>query len=180
MKTIQEYFNFRCKVCSDINEHLPTLKQYGEKCDHITEFGLRGGESTSAFLASKPKKLITYDIINYKNTLNIFTPLIDRNTEFIFKHADSTKIKIEETDLLFIDTLHTYEQLKLEFKHTDMVKKYIILHDTEIFGIIGQNGEKGLISAITEFLQSTTKWKMHHCYTNNNGLIILKASIINV
>ena len=30
------------KTQSDINEHIPTIIEYGQKCNHITEMGDRG------------------------------------------------------------------------------------------------------------------------------------------
>ncbi len=48
MKIIDIYNNL-CNEKSDINEHLPTLKRYAEKCDHITEMGVRSVVSTWAF-----------------------------------------------------------------------------------------------------------------------------------
>jgi hypothetical protein len=177
MKMIQKYFKGRCNVETDINEHLPTLKEYGEKCSHITEFGLRGGESTCAFLAAKPQSLVTYDIDeNCKKTFEKLNPYAN-GTRFSFICADTSKkeqFKIEKTDLLFIDTAHTYSQAKQELAQSDMVKKYIILHDTETFGTTGHDGGKGLTLAIIEFLRRTRKWQIHKHFSNNNGLTILK------
>jgi hypothetical protein len=170
---ILNYFKNRCEVKTDINEHLPTLKAYAEKCDHITEFGFRSGESTCAFLAGKPQKLITYDIQDCTDTFNKLNVLVD-DTEFVFKCADTKTVKIEETDLLFIDTYHAYTQACIELKQADRVRKYIILHDTETFGPTGEGGGKGLSLAIIEFIQRTKKWEIHHHYSNNNGLTILK------
>lgn len=174
---IQEYFKSRCNVRTDINEHLPVLKEYGQKCDHITEFGLRGGESTCAFLAAKPEVLITYDIdANCHQTFDRLKPYAN-GTRFSFVCADTSKegkLKIEKTDLLFIDTLHTYAQAKKELLQADRVDKYILMHDTEIFGATGEGGGKGLTLAIIEFLRRTKKWQIHKHFSNNNGLTILK------
>jgi hypothetical protein len=55
-------FEMLCKTESDINEHLPTLYDYGRRVDHITEFGVRNGRSTVAWQYANPKTLISYDI----------------------------------------------------------------------------------------------------------------------
>ena len=49
---------------TDINEHIETLVKYASQCDHVTEMGVRGIFSTWAFVASRPKKLISYDLYN--------------------------------------------------------------------------------------------------------------------
>jgi hypothetical protein len=176
---IQEYFEKRCSMQTDINEHLPTLKGYVNRGDHVTEFGFRGGESTCAFLAGKPKKLITYDFMDRSGTFNKLNALVGDETEFVFKCADTRKVRIESTDLLFIDTLHSYVQAIEELKQADRVKKYIILHDTEIFATVGEGGGKGLSLAIIEFLRRVKKWELHHHHSNNNGLTILKRRWVN-
>jgi hypothetical protein len=70
MKLLQEKYDELCATRSDINEHLPTLKQFAEKCEHITEMGVRGVVSTYAFLMGGPKKLIGYDIGEYKGNVD--------------------------------------------------------------------------------------------------------------
>lgn len=49
---------------SDINQHIPAIIEYGSKCNHITEMGVRWVVSTWAWLATAPKKLIAYDLYN--------------------------------------------------------------------------------------------------------------------
>ena len=181
---------------SDINEHIPTLVEYGSKCDHITEMGVRGIKSTWALLGSGPKKMISYDLRNpseYGGDINmVYNVAKQYGIDFTFREADVLKIDIEETDLLFLDTWHAYKQLKSELlKHVNKVKKYIIMHDTtsyefndeqayEIIDNVLNTPElsqgKGLIQAINEFLQINNNWILHKRYTNNNGLTILKRN----
>ena len=176
MKIINEQYEFQCKRNSDINEHLPILKKYSEECDHITEMGVRDVVSTWAFLMGNPKKLISYDICQINENM-ILDSIKDTNIEFQFILSDTTKIEIEETDLLFIDTLHTYEQLKVELElHGNKSKKYIIFHDTILFGNRGERGDIGLNPAIIEFIEKNPHWIKHEVFTNNNGLTILKRN----
>lgn len=179
---LEKLYIEKCTTPSDINEHLPTLKRYAEECEHVTEFGVRWIVSTYALLMAKPKKMISYDIddINWEWIRDV----VKKETDFEFIVGDTTKIEIEETDLLFIDTLHTYEQLKKELElHSNKVKKYLIFHDTTIFQntdeiIIENKIEKfyGLWPAIEQFLESNINWKVHERFTNNNGLTILKRN----
>jgi len=182
MKTIETEYNTRCKSQSDINEHLPTLKRYAAECEHITELGCRGVVSTWAFLAGNPKRMVSIDIEDCKVDA-ASNACLQAGINFEFIKADDTKIEIEPTDLLFIDTLHTYEQLSKELAlHGNKAKKYIILHDTEIFGHkdyygnkkYGTDGVVGLQPAIDEFLQKNQSWKIEEVFKNNNGLTVLK------
>lgn len=178
MNTLEQIYNEKCNTPSDINEHLPTLKKYAEECEHITEMGVRWVVSTYALLMGKPKKMISYDI----NSIHwdVIRDMVKQDTDFKFQVADTTTLEIEETDLLFIDTLHNYNQLKSELKlHGNKTKKYIIFHDTTTFEWIGESyvgkvDEIGLWPAIEEFLEENLHWELFKRYYNNNGLTILK------
>ena len=169
---------------SDINYHLQTLRYFSNQCDSIVEMGVRWIVSTWAFLDAKPKKLTSYDI-NHPNTwqegelrLNECKNFArENNIEFNFIQDDVLKVNIEETDLLFLDTWHVYDQLKKELKiHSSKVKKYIILHDTVTFGETGETeGYKGINYAINEFLiENEGAWRLYEHYTFNNGLTVLR------
>ena len=178
MNQLQQTYEELCNRPSDINEHLPTLKKYADECEHITEMGVRWVVSTYALLMGKPKKLISYDI----NPINSepIQQMVKDDTDFEFKVANTLELEIEETDLLFIDTLHNYNQLKGELAlHSNKARKYIIFHDTTSFEWIGESytgkvDEVGLWPAIEEFLENNEKWELHKRFTNNNGLTILK------
>jgi len=192
MKKIITEYHQKCSEHSDINEHLPTLFEYATLCKTITEMGTRFGLSTIALLASNPVKMISYDIKPYFNEINnLITLAKEYNIDYTFITADVLSIDIESTDLLFIDTLHTYNQLFMELlTHSKKVNKFIIIHDTFTFGyhdeyIYDHASDKikkqdylktGLIAAIDDFLalESSSGWTMHKKYLNNNGLIILK------
>lgn len=191
------HYSRLCNIESDINQHLPTLKLYGQKCKTITEMGVRYGCSTWAFIEAKPEKLNCYDI-----TIEPFKPsepfvkkiCNDYKIKYNFFIADSIQTDIEITDLLFIDTLHTYNQLICELtKHSKNVNKYIILHDTTLFGysdeyvyehaseIVKKSTihKRGLMEAVNDFISSDKNWSIHEVFTHNNGLTILKNNAIN-
>ena len=95
----------------------------------------------------------------------------------LYIKANVLDIEISETDLLFIDTLHTYSQLAKELAlHSSKVKKYIVLHDTYTFGLSGEDprDKKGLLTAVIEFLINSPNWKFKMFKTNNNGLTVLE------
>ncbi len=174
---IEEWFSSRCNIRTDINEHLPILRSYGSRHNHITEMGVRDMNSTSAWVASKPKTLICYDR-HVPKKLSFLEQICNENSiQFRFIQANVLKIEIESTDLLFIDTLHRYAQLSQELKlHAKKVKSHIILHDTTAFGHIGEGelDDKGLCPAVEEFLDTNQDWSILQKLSNNNGLTILE------
>ncbi len=181
--TLEEQYEIRLKKRSDINEHLPTLKMYAEKCETILELGVRGIVSTYAFLMGKPKKITSVDIDDPRGDVELCLSLAKKNNiDLSFVKADSRKWGSPEDnfDLIFIDTLHQYSVLKEELKKQgNKANKYIIFHDTATYGTKDEGGSRsgfpqGLLPAINEFLEKNTHWKKHEVFKNNNGLTVLK------
>lgn len=153
----------------DIFEHMPVLKRFAEECESIVEFGVRYANSTIAFLAAKPKKMLSVDNVDaYPILLNTLSAIAkEAGVDFTFVIEDSRTIDIPETDLLFIDTEHTAEQLRAELKNAaHKVKKYMIFHDTvtfpELYPVL-----------VDEFLPEHPEWTIKEHLTNNNGLTVL-------
>ncbi len=183
---LEKVYSRHCSNKSDIKEHLPTLRRYAENHDRVVEIGVRTGLSSIALLSGKPKWMRSYDI-----DVELFTPTLNKlnrnnqleDIDYEFIRGNSLKIEIEPTDILFIDSWHTYTQLKQELiRHAPKVKRYILMHDTETFGRVGQDAErmkrekkpvKGLRHAVEEFLEGNPDWITHEIYTNNNGLYVI-------
>lgn len=191
VKDLEKYINELYMTPSDINEHFPAIIKYGSECDNITEMGVRGVLSTWGWLACGPKKLTSYDLHPPSKWGGDIQSVYDTaeayglNFEFII--ADVLKIDIEETDLLFIDTWHTYDQLKKELRlHSSKVRKYICFHDTTSYEFRGESlgnensweGEssgKGIWPAIEEFLIANKGvWMLKERFFNNNGFTIIQ------
>lgn len=166
------------KTPSDINQNLPILYELAKECETIIEMGVRTGVSTRAFLNTSAS-LISIDIEKNTTVEELFALADKKRKPCQYIIGDVLKMEIPETDLLFIDTLHTYEQLVQELKlHGNKAKKYLIFHDTHTFGVLGEHGidKKGLIPAIIEFIIANPHWEFYIHKTNNNGLTVLKRS----
>ncbi len=174
--TINELYQRAVSTPGDIWEHLPTLVRLANKCRHITEFGTRYGISTAAFLYARPSKFIAYDISRHEAVSVLEEAVRAENLDFQFIQADVLSVEIEDTDLLFIDTLHTRDQLIAELcRHGGRVNEYIVLHDTMTFGDVGEVGESGgLKQALREYLADHSEWSVIEEYQNNNGLTVLQ------
>jgi hypothetical protein len=135
--------------------------------------------------------MFSYDIVKNPNIDQVIKLSKEYGLDYTFIESDVLKVNIENTELLFIDTLHTYNQLISELRlHSVKASKYIILHDTETFGLRDEiiyghasnlikdvKVEKvGLWNAVLDFLQEGDgkNWEVFEKFTNNNGLTILK------
>jgi len=201
MITLEDKYSELCNKERTFDPDLhPTLVKYATECSHITEVGVRWVESTFSFLMGKPETLVLIDIdhpsihVNFDGEEN-FKLAIElakqQNTKMTFTQASILDIDIEDTDLLFIDTEHSYLQLKHELlKHSNKAKKYIIMHDTLAHAHVdssaysqqhtlteidkGDFEKHGLLLAISEFLEKNKNWELFEQTTTGQGLTVLK------
>lgn len=184
--------------------HYPAFYYFGSKCESIVEFGVDAGYSSWAWVACRPKYLRCVDLhksgandqqidelIEHAKAIGIdFEFVIADTGHGTLKNITQTKelkepilIDIEQPhftlaqdiDLLYIDTYHSYTHLKAELAiHAVKVKKYIIMHDTDSFGLAHDfDGDQGLIFAIEEFLTANPQWIMLHRVSYGYGLTVL-------
>ena len=169
---IEEKYKKLCETPSDINEHLPTLKKYASLCNSIVELGVRGMVSTWALLAGSPLEMVSVDIVDPSEHQGDTkeTKELARSEGILwgFVKMSSLEFKFRRTELLFIDTIHFYDQLIQELRiHAPRTTKYIIMHDTAI---------PEMERAIDDFLIGNMDWKVKETFENNNGLVVLQRT----
>jgi hypothetical protein len=175
-------FTKAAEESTDMQGHMDTIRRYSSLCSTSVEFGVYDCTSTWALLAGFPKRLTSYDIDRRQEVDAVEQAAAKAGIDFKFVLGDTAKVDIEPTELLFIDSFHTYEHLTKEFaRHADKVSKFILLHDTVTFGnqdqvqdTAGNYTGIGLSPAINEFLQRDTAWTLHEQFTHCHGLTVLK------
>ena len=168
----------------EIHEHLGTLQRIAEECETIAEFGVATGTSTWAFLSTQPKRMRSYDWGQCPiEAIEETAKTLGWDWTFNIQDTGVPEFHIEQSDLLFIDSMHTGDHCAIELRqNSPYVSKYIILHDTVKYGEWGQGppigdvtpGVRGLNSAIAEFLEQNPAWAEVERHYNNNGLVVLK------
>ncbi len=198
---LSRQYMLHCSQISDINEHIPTLRQLAKECSSVVEIGVRDIVSTWGIIVGLAESSVlnpTYLGIDLRypplNNLFLVDELAQLNgVSFNFWEASDFDIDIETTDMLFIDSLHTYRHLTYELeKFSPKVKKYIALHDTS--APWGDQDEpyygndipeypphidrtkRGLWPAVVDFLKSHPEWILKQRYLNNHGFTILERS----
>lgn len=160
----------------DMTAHLPILKYFATCSNHVTEFGLREGYSTMALASGlyyKTRKLVSYDIVRHP-IHNTFEKIdFPCEWEFHIQNTIADDFYIDSTDFLFIDDLHTYNQVNKELaRHGHKVKKFLGFHDTYSQGerSLDREGEEGILRAIQEY--TNKGWKLIYKVDFNHGLQI--------
>jgi hypothetical protein len=163
-----------CRTASDIYRHLPALCRYARGCRHVTEFGTRAGVSTLALLRGLPERLVAYDLRRLPEVGRLERLARLQGVDFAFRREDTRRADLEPTDLLFIDTYHTRGQLEAELAAAGgKVRRYLLLHDTETYGEVGEDGGDGLWAALAPFLRRHPRWCLLEHRPENNGLTVL-------
>lgn len=196
---LREIYEDQCQNPSDINEHLPVLKQLAYECSSVAEIGIRWivsswglvqGLSENSYIE---KSYLGIDLVNPPgDRLQLLKQLSEANgIKFTFWRVNDMEIELEPVDLLFIDSLHTYCHLTYELEtFSSSVNKYICMHDTsEPWGSQNDSDyhgdyseypywcdrtKRGLWQAVVDFLENHPEWVLHKRLTNNHGFTILK------
>ncbi len=90
---------------------------------------------------------------------------------------DSAAAELGETDMLLTDTIHTGAQLLRELTaHASKVRRFIVIHDTAIFGDVGDDGSPGLLHGVRHWVRRNPEWSVIRHDDNNYGLTVLSRS----
>lgn len=165
---LENEYNWARENPSDFVTHAPMLRALASVCDHVTEMGVRTGVSTRSLLVENCI-VRSYDIELNADVEALFAKARSVGRDAQYMYGNTLAIDIEETDLLFIDTEHTYQQLSQELRlHAHKVRRFLAFHDTAWpFG-----GE--LLPAIMEFLATNPDWRVrsHNIYCH--GFTVLE------
>lgn len=142
---LQRMYEQQCNFPSDINEHIPVLKDLAAECSSVMELGIRGVVSTWGVLQGLSESSA---ITRLYLGIDLDCPPADKlalakylahahSIAFRFWQVNVMAMKIEDVDpvdMLFIDTLHIYCHLTYELELlASKVGKYIVIHDTTVY-----------------------------------------------
>lgn len=179
LTTIEDLFAEIEPLPRDLNEHMAAFKVLTESAGGTVVELTGRRESTIAFLAGRPDRLYSFTTEIDNHVLKAAHLVADK-TKFTSRPFQPGSVidNIPENDLLFVDTKHTYAHLKAELAaYGPRCRRYIVLHDTEVFGMKGEDGQLGLRFAIAEFCDSHPEWAVVDHTTQQHGLTVLSRRI---
>lgn len=178
-----------CAGNTAISAHLPRLRELATGLDAVVEFGVKRGASSSALLLGA-RRVISYDIDETPEARALQAAVGER---WDYRIGDSREAKFDSAEMLFVDSLHSYEQVQAELRHADKVTRYLVFHDVTTFGEIGALGETGRTSwtyvpgrgsvppghygirpAIDELMIRDGSWRIVERRVESHGLLVLE------
>ncbi|HET9270558.1 MAG TPA: hypothetical protein VFO31_20415 [Vicinamibacterales bacterium] len=188
---LQAHYAAACAKPTAIQPHLPRLRDLAAGCDLVVEFGVKKAASSSALLLGA-ERVISYDLVPTPEARLLHAATRDR---WDYRIGDSRYAPVTDCELLFVDSLHTYEQCRDELaRHADAVSQFLVFHDTITFGSIGAQGESGqhrwiytpgtpcpaaalgIRPAIDELMIRDPSWRIRAHYTDSHGLLVLERA----
>lgn len=179
MSFYDRYYQSELDIVSDIYMHLPKLYELACTCRSIVEFGVGFGRSTSALIASLEKTggyLDSYDIACLDGVTYKFDYARQCGLNATFHLRDTFEAEFTSTDMLFVDSKHTFYQVTGELLlHGDKVRKYIAFHDVALFGNKDEFGDgPGILPAIDQWRYTHPEWITIYETDINNGLLVIE------
>ena len=180
--SIEEYFGVVSNTPRDINEHMQTLRELAAQCYSVMEISIRR-ESTTAFLTGmldgEPEEKIKHF---YSSNTE------EDHVSFYFAEQQAARVKVEysqhgpfamspynkRVDLLFINWDHSkYTVAEILKLWAERVNRYIVLHNTGIYGEKSPTGQDGILKAVRPFMRENTEWSVIKHYNHQHGLTVL-------
>jgi hypothetical protein len=142
---------------------MDVIRKYANLCDSVTDLGHRR-ESVLALLASSAQYVNIYSteaedpIIKKARELTAHRAITIFPKEAV-QQAHLVQTDIGATDLLFLDTVMTFDRvLRTLEAYAPLVAKYIVIHDTQVYIAKGEDGGPGIMAAIRIWLRSNHQW----------------------
>jgi len=178
-----------CEAGTAISAHLPRLRELATGLHLVVEFGVKRGASSLAFLLGA-QRVVSYDIVPTPEAKALQEAIGDC---WDYRIEDARTADVPPHDLLFVDSLHCYDQVAAELKHADKTRRYLVCHDVTTFGEVGAQGETGRQSwtyvagrgsvpkghwgirpAIDELMIRDPSWKIIERRVESHGLLVLE------
>jgi hypothetical protein len=80
-----------------------------------------------------------------------------RDEKFVYLPETSDAFKGQQFDLVFIDGMHSYEGVKLDYENVGQYAKYCIFHDIEDAFILNTEGYNGGVPRFWDEIKNTRK-----------------------
>lgn len=194
LAAIEQLYDTYRQSDAAIAPHLPRLRELGRRFHAsggsiVVEFGVKRGMSSTAWLL-EADHVISFDVVPTPQA----TALAQMAPHWDYRIESSLTATIPDCDVLFIDSLHTFDQVDAELRrHAHSVRRALVFHDVTTFGEVAAVGEtgrqawtyrpgggsvpdahKGIRPAIDALMIRDRSWHISARYVDGHGLLVLE------
>ena len=181
-KTLQEFYTqIRTQQEDPKNHgehycaHHDMIKEFMSECESYKELGTHQGASAAAALLAGAKEVhfVDHTLEKYNWQRHLFESYAECY-EVNLNVYEMSSIDIDcavPTDMLMIDSLHTWDWAQKELNlHAPITKKYIILHDTTLV-----NGSPSTIwPGLVSWCEKNPEWRIKRRVLENVGATLVE------
>lgn len=176
-RTADEIFNQFCDNPRDLDKHLGFMRELALQVGSVCEFGKRQ-ESLAAWVVAGVGRIESHNAeqkAEYQALVEIFK---EGGGEITVDNRPALAVEsIQETDLLWLDTVHHYDRTRGELqKFAKSVTRYIVVRGTGEFGFNAEGGGPGMFGALREFVDENPEWFVMYHTTVEYGITVLSKN----
>mmetsp|Transcript_9528 Transcript_9528/g.17702 ORF Transcript_9528/g.17702 Transcript_9528/m.17702 type:complete len:384 (-) Transcript_9528:39-1190(-) len=187
----------RLYVTTSMTVHVATLRVLASHGTSVIELGVQFGESSWGLLmglvesssGNRMRRMVSVDVEGSTISATVHAVASANNVSYRFLHASSLHVTLRPADLIFIDDLHAYAQVRAELaKYAPLAVRYIVLHDTvshrehdecseqryRHLAICTGQATLGIYTAVVEFLEMSPHWFIRSHTNRSAGLTVLE------
>ena len=162
-RDLEQLYTMLKAVPRDLDKHMDAMRHISQirEVEFIADLSGRK-ESLIAFAAGmRGRKILSFntegDSVELQHLLSI-----TQGVELVSRWPTVEEYNaFPETDCVFLDTRHTYDELRMQLDKCGLKsRRFIIMHDTDVYGKTGEDGMRGLHDAIREFMELHPEWKV--------------------
>jgi len=148
--------------------HMPAIRYFASQSRVIVELGMNGGNSSRGLISGRPEIFITCDIKAQATSTHLKNLCNANKIDFTFFLKKSIEIEIPNSDLLFVDSNHSYGNVIKELTlHAPKINKFILFHDTDFGGVTG---------AINQYFDKNREWHLVYETKVDHGLSVYQKN----
>lgn len=190
MQSIESIYEKHCLANTAISPHLPRLRDLAANALGCVEFGVKRGASSSALLMGCDR-VTSYDVVETREARELEAIA---GEQWSYRIEDARKAVVPDAELFFLDSLHTFEQVRDELAaHGHKAGRWLVFHDTATFAVVGADGETGrqkwtyvpgkgsvpldclgIRFAIDNYMIKHPEWRIAAHYPDSHGLLVLE------
>lgn len=158
--------------------YMDFLRPYIDRCDSATEYTY-SPHTSAMFVGADLRRLDT--ILTHHNDITPFARYIALKKKPLLQWgiSMSDKPKIAWCEFLLINGRANKESIEYMLDQSDMVGRYIAIHNIVGYASKGDDGGEGMAASVDQFLRDNPEWFIVDLCTDSRGIVLLSKDPVD-